>query len=221
MPNFVHRVFSSFAAAFTFDMSMTFWGLPYVVGGVIMFPAVLCWLNEFNYPDQMRNIRAIGYGLTLALIQIKGMALFGPRSMGWHFFGNQEAWLKPWIGEVLIGMVTLYVVRRLLQRNGQDISSRISITALLGTFFLCAVSVEVQGITVGMVIMLLGFAGSNRVLLGLGIVSLLFYISSYYYLLEATLLAKSRTLLVVGLVLLSLRWLMFYISPVTKEVKHA
>ena len=118
-------------------------------------------------------------------------------------------------------MVTLYVVWHLLQRYGQAISERLSITALLGTLLLCAVSMEVQGITVGMFIILLGFAGANRVLLGLGIVSLLFYVSSYYYLLDATLLAKSQTLLIVGLVLLILRWLMLRILPVKKEAQDA
>ena len=120
-----------------------------------------------------------------------------------------------------MGVVTLYVVWHLLQRYGQSISERLSITALLGTLLLCAVSMEVQGITVGMVIILLGFAGANRVLLGLGIVSLLFYISSYYYLLDATLLDKSQTLLIVGLVLLIVRWLMLRILPVKKEAQHA
>ena len=222
MPNFVHRVFSSFVAAVSFTMAQNFQGWPYFVSGVVMLLAAACWLNEFRCPSQMRRIRAIGYGLVLALIQIKGTALLGYR-MGWRLAQNQppESWTQPWIGEVLTGAVTLYVVWQLLQRYGQGIADRISITALLGTLLLCTVSIKVQGITVGMVIMLLGFAGANRVLMGLGIAALLFYISAYYYLLESTLLAKSRTLLAVGLVLLSLRWLMLNIIPVKKEAKHA
>jgi uncharacterized membrane protein len=54
----------------------------------------------------------------------------------------------------------------------------------------------------------------------LGIVSLLFYLSSYYYTLEATHLAKAQTLLVVGLVLLAARWLMRRWLPVGPEAKH-
>ena len=101
--------------------------------------------------------------------------------MGWRFSRNQaELWDSAWIGESLIGIVTIYVVWHLLQRYGQAISERLSITALLGSLLLCGVSMEVQGITVGMVIILLGFAGANRVLISLGIISLLFYISSYY-----------------------------------------
>lgn len=221
MPNFVHRVLSSFIAAFAFSMALASMGAPYVFSSVIMFLAAWFWLNEFRYPQHMSKIRAIGYGLVLALIQLKGTALFGFGTMGWRFTNNQpELWVQPWMGEVLAGVVTLYVVWQLLQRWGQAISGRLAITALMGTLLLCAVSMEAKGITVGMVIMLLGFAGGNRVLLGLGIVSLLFYISSYYYLLDTTLLAKAQTLLIVGLVLLAVRWLMLRITPGGKEAKH-
>jgi uncharacterized membrane protein len=72
-----------------------------------------------------------------------------------------------------------------------------------------------------MVIICFGFFCANRVLLGLGIVSLLFYISSYYYLLDTTLLDKSQSLLVVGLILLFVRWLMHTIIPVQNEAEHA
>ena len=60
---------------------------------------------------------------------------------------------------------------------------------------------------------LLGFLGGNYVLLGLGVISLLFYTAAYYYLLEATLLAKSATLLAVGLVLLIVRGGMIRLWP--------
>lgn len=221
MPNFVHRVFSSFVAAFAFNMALTVWGWPHIAGAGGMLLAAWCWLNEFRYPHQMRRIQSIGYGLVLFLLQLKGTTLLGYQTLGWQSTPNQSGlWTKPWVGEVLTGAVTLYVVWQLLHRYGQGISERISITALLGAFFLCAASLEVQGITIGMAIMLLGFAGANRVLLGLGIVSLLFNISSYYYLLDASLLAKSRTLLVVGLVLLALRGLMLKIIPVKKEAPH-
>jgi len=221
MPSFVHRAFSSFFAALALNMALTYWGWPFVASGVIMLLAAWCWLNEFSYPQQMRSIRAIGYGLVLAMILLKGMALFDYQTMGWFFHrAKPELWIRPWMGEVLIGAVALYVVWQLLQRHGRHISQRIAIPAILGTFLLCAVSMKVQGLTVGMVIMLLGYSGANRVLLGSGIVSLLFYISSYYYLLDATLLAKSKTLLIVGVVLLLLRWLLVTMMPADREADH-
>ena len=222
MPNFVHRVFSSFIAALAFSMALSSMGIPYVFSGVVMFLAAWFWLNEFRFPQHMRKMRAIGYGLVLALILLKGTELSGQGITGWRSpLTLPEVWMQPWMGEVLAGVVTLYVVWQLLQRYGQGLSGQLAITALLGTLLIGAVSLEARGITVGMVIVLLGFIGGNRVLQGLGVLSLLFYVSSYYYLLDATLFAKAQTLLILGLVLLAVRWLLLRVFPATREINDA
>ena len=174
--------------------------------------------NEFHYPHHIKTIRAIGYGLVLALIALEATILFGYTIFDGRFWQEHHGfWTYPWIGGGIIGAVTVYVVWSLLQRYGQPMNGRLSMTILLATLFVCAISMKVRGITVGMVIVCLGFFGANRVLLGLGIVSLLFYISSYYYLLDTTLLNKSQSLLVVGLILICVRWLMHRIVPVNHE----
>ena len=162
-----------------------------------MLLAAWLWLNEFRYPQHIKKFQAIGYGLALALIFQQSPVLLGLGSMDFLISYKQTTpWDRPWMGEVLASAVTLYVVWQLLQRRGWAISDRLAIASLLGTLLICLVSVEAPGITAGMVVMLLGFAGGNRVLLGLGVVSLLSHISSYYYLLDATLLAKAQTLLI-------------------------
>jgi len=133
---------------------------------------------------------------------------------------NSELWVQPWMAEVLAGAVMLYVVWQLLQRLGHRLPEPLAITALVCTVILSAVSIEAPGITAGMMILLLGFAGSNRILMGLGVVSLLFYISAYYYLLDATLLVKAQTLLVTGVVLLLVRWAMLKMICRTRETPH-
>ncbi|MBU1108494.1 MAG: DUF4401 domain-containing protein [Candidatus Riflebacteria bacterium] len=222
MPSFVHRVFSSFFAMCAFSMALSSMGISFMVSGIALLLASLCWLNEFSLPQQMEKIRAIGYGLVLALIPLKGSALFGSNSQPWrHSQAPSLLWIEPWMGEVLIALVTLYVVRSLLQRYDQTIPEPLPVIALLGTFLLCIISMEMHGITVGVVIILLGFSGSNRRLLGLGILSLLFYASYYYYLLDTTLLNKSLSLLIIGLVMFVFRWLMRYSLPVKKAAQHA
>jgi uncharacterized membrane protein len=221
MPNYIHRVFSSFLAASCFSVALAIYGIPYIVGSVIMFAAAWLWLHEFAYPQHMHKQRAIGYGLVLALIQIKGSALYHYSFMDW--FGRRHDMhilVQPWVGELLAGAVTLYVVWQILRRLGLGISEPIAIAAMIGTALLAVVSMEAHGITVGMLIILLGFAGSNRVLMGLGIISLLFYISSYYYQLHATLLDKSITLLTIGVVLITARWLLLRMAPDGKGVQH-
>ncbi len=217
MPNFVHRVFSSFIATFSFSMFFYTIGASYIFSSILMFVVAWLWLNEFRFPKYIRKIHAIGYGTVLGLIQLKGSALFGFNPIGWQkgewLTGKTSTglWAQPWIAEVLAGVVMLYVVWQLLQRLGHRLPEPLVIITMVCTIILSAVSIEAPGITVGMMILLLGFAGSNRVLMGLGIVSLLFYISVYYYLLDATLFAKAQTLLVTGIVLLLIRWAMLKI----------
>ncbi|WP_028580063.1 DUF4401 domain-containing protein [Desulfogranum japonicum] len=217
MRSFIHRVFSTIAASVALAMALYEMQIPDVIGGILLFAASWCWLNEFRYPQLMPQIRAIGYGLVLALVSHKALSLFGYRSFGHELLAKHAALSHPWLGEALIGVVTIYVAWRVLHRYGQPLKSRLSMTTLLATLLISLVSLNVQGITVGMVIIVFGFLGANRILFGLGIASLLFYISSYYYLLDTTLLAKSQSLLVTGLILLFVRWVMQYIIPTHNE----
>lgn len=222
MPNFVHRVMSSLFAVFTFLLMLMSMGIPYLFSSVIMLLIAMIWLNEFRYPQYMSSMRAIGYGLVLALIPIKGTILFGQgRQTLRYLHGQTDFLIQPWIGELLTSVVVLYIVINLLKRNNQPLFGRLGYAVIISALIICAASFEVPGITVGVVILLLGFAGSNRVLMGIGIVSLLFFVSSYYYLLEMTLLNKAQILLYVGLILLAVRWLALHYFPIEKEVRNA
>lgn len=219
MNNYIHRVFSSFFSAFSFSLFMTGVGWTFAVSAILLLLVSRCFLHEFSYPQQMRKIRAIGYGLTLALILFKAAGVYGNSPLPYIFHINEPQLFQPWVGELLTVAVTLYVIVRILLRNGLSLSGHLPLSVLAGTLLIGLVSLKVQGITVGMVILIIGFTGSNRLLFGAGIMSLLFYISSYYYLLEMTLLEKSQTLLVVGIVLLLARWIMLYTLSTKKEVQ--
>lgn len=221
MPNDVHRVWSSYAAAITFSMTLASMRAPYMAEGLVMLLTAWIWLNEFGYPHYMRRMRAVGYGLVIALIQLTGTLLFGHETLRWLAETSAVGeWVPPWVGEILAGAVMVYVVWKLLQRLGMRLAEPFAMATLLSTILFCGVSLEARGITAGMTIVLLGFAGGNRVLQGLGLASLLFYISSYYYLLETTLLFKSGTLLMVGAVLLAVRWLMLHVASRQKEAAN-
>ena len=57
-------------------------------------------------------------------------------------------------------------------------------------------------------ILLLGYANGTRLLTALGIIALLWYSSSYYYVLDATLLVKAGWLAATGAAVLAGRWLL-------------
>jgi len=212
IPNFTHRILCTWNAAILFSVSLLLFKLPYMFSSVVMLLMVWCWLHEYAYAKHIEKIRAIAYGLTFALISIEGFVplLSGGASSGWKTPVNIEYITQPWMGELLLGCVALYMVWALFRQYKQPIRQPVVMLSLLATLLLVAASFEATGLTVGMVIVLLGFMGSNRVLMGIGIMSLLFYVSAYYYLLETTLLQKSLILLAVGTLLLGLRWLMLH-----------
>lgn len=228
MPNFVHRVFSSFSASLALCFVMASIGVANLTSGLLLLALIGMWLHEFHWPRQLRLVQALGYGLVLGLLMIQFQARFGQPLLGWEDQDGALAsieswfdWVGPWSGEILSTAALAYFLRRLFQRSEYEADRRISLAAYAGAVLLFLASLQAYGLTQGAVILSLGFAISNRLLMGLGGVSLLFSISSYYYLLDATLLTKAQTLLVLGLLMLTVRWLMLRWLPVQKEHSDA
>lgn len=220
MPNFIHRVFSSYFAALSLQFVLAHLGAPYLFGGLLMIPVAFIWLKELDYPAFMQPMRAIGYGMVIGLINIKGSALFGAGHW-WLRSRDQAPWVQPWMDEALAGAVTLVVVWQLLRRYKVPPTGLTSIAAFAATIIIFGASLEANGISVGIMIMLLGFAGGNRILLGLGIASVLFFVSSYYYMTDTTLLVKSYTMAATGAVLLVMRWAMRFVLAEQRGGRNA
>ena len=80
-------------------------------------------------------------------------------------------------------------------------------------------SLLAPGVAIGISIMLLGFANAHRLLTVFGVVTLIFYTSSYYYQLDTTLLVKSLSMLALGVALLIGRRMLPVVIP--PRGKHA
>lgn len=213
MPSYLHRVFSGFCAAVAFYIAMMSLGFPFVFVSILLLVTVWMWLNEFHYPNYFSLMQPVGYGLVFALLIINGTSWFSSDLWDWRYDVSHSV-AQPWMAEVLSGMVVLWMVAQLLRRHFHSLGEKIPVVVFAGTLLLCIVSLEARGITVGIAVLLLGFANSNRILMGLGVVSLLAYLSTYYYCLDTTLLQKSLSLLLIGVVLLALRWALVTFFPV-------
>lgn len=188
-----------------------------IYGAFVMLLTALIWLNEFRFPKLIEALHAIGYGLVLALITIKGTNIF-MHTNAWNIrVGDyaQDAWFNGWMAELLLSGVTLFVVWNLLKKTQPKPSKTAMLLALGGTILLTVLSMQAQGLLTGLMILLLGFSTNNRVLLGFGVTALLFFISSYYYLLENTLLDKSITLFILGITLIIGRIIIVKVLPET------
>lgn len=219
MPHFIHRLLSAIFAAFSLLAVMADWGLGVLFEGLLASLVAWLWLHEFRLVKHMKAVRAIGYGLLLSA------ACLSNSVETWDiFYGSNNVefpWLEHWMGSLLTAAVLILVVWTLLQRNHVSAGNKITWLSLSGTAVVSIASLEVWGLSTGLMILLLGFAASNRVMQGIGIVSLLYSASAYYYTLEITLLEKSQHLLIVGLLLIIARWIMQKALPAPLEKEHA
>jgi len=220
MPNFVHRIFSTLFAVLSFGGAIFYFtentNLIALYGILIMLLTAAVWLNEFRFHKQIEKLRAFGYGLVLATLIIKATTHFFYRN-SWNIQKVKELdeniGFQPWMEQLLLSAITLYVVWKLLQKVHPKPSQIANILALVGVFIISILSFQAQGLLTGTMIILLGFSASNRVLLGLGVITLLYFISNYYYSLQNTLLDKSITLFMLGIALLAGRFIMLKLLP--------
>lgn len=200
MPNSIHRIWSAFAAIMAFTLALIVWHIYFIQTALIMTAVAVVWLNEFKWIEYQEKLKPIGYGITLALLYQSSSGIF--QLMFWDTVQHKESLMQPWVGELLSGFVVLYVVYELLNRQAIKIPGYIANVAFIGAVILILASLKMFGLTIGVMIILLGYANGNRILTGLGIASLLYYMSAYYYTLQTTLLVKSELLAVFGILLI-------------------
>lgn len=215
MPNSIHRVWSAFAAVIALSIALAVWHIYFIQTTFIMVMVAIIWINEFKWVEYQQKLKPIGYGLTLAALYQASTGIY--YILFWNISRYKESLLQPWVGELLSGLVILYIVLQLLRRQNINIPSRTANMSFIGALILIVASFEMFGITVGIMIILLGYANGNRILTGLGIASLLSFISAYYYSLETTLLIKSQLLLTIGILLMLASWLMHRVLFTNKE----
>jgi uncharacterized membrane protein len=116
--------------------------------------------------------------------------------------------VAPWLAEALAVAALVASVVVLLDRAGWQLRERRTLLAAASVLAIGAASFKAPGLAGSLAIAVLGFANGNRVLLGLGVAAMLFYASTYYYLLELTLLEKSGVLIATGVTLLAARWIL-------------
>lgn len=206
MPNFIHRVVSAYAAGAALAYACEVSGAQAAAAGILAATVAFVWLREAQFGTLGTVVTPIAYGLTLALMQVEGLSSFR-HSVAMLLRERQFPTAWPWIGEALVACALLASVWVLLRRAGWEPQQPRTLLGLVVAIAIGAASFRAPGIAGGLMIVLLGFANGNRVLAGLGIASLLVYVSSYYYLLDATLLVKSEVLAATGVALLVARWI--------------
>jgi hypothetical protein len=203
LANFVHRVWSTLASMIALGYAMNILDLPVAATGVVAAALAVLWLAEPDWAPRGALWRPVGYGLALALLQFDAVPLLGIGRWVSRTDGPDPSWIH-WIGPILVGAVLVYTVGRLLARHGVAASSRTGGMVLGGATAVALATLNAPGVASSLLVLLLGFAGGNRTLHGIGVLGMLSYLTYFYYSLDATLLAKSAALGGTGVVLIAL-----------------
>ncbi|HYD57004.1 MAG TPA: DUF4401 domain-containing protein [Burkholderiales bacterium] len=207
VPNYGHRIWCAFTAAYAAALALANAGLQPFVPALVTGAFLAVWLREFERPERGELVRAAGYGLAAAALfaaVLQGglwhglMGLLGERASG-------PGRALGWAGAVASGAVLVAAVLALLRREGVPPGSRPGRFALGAAALLALISLKAPGLGPAVAILVVGYANGNRVLAGAGIAALIGYLSHYYYSLQATLLEKSALLAAAGIALLLLR----------------
>lgn len=204
VPNFVHRVFTSWSALAALQLALADSGFSAFAPALATALFVAIWLVEFDRVERVELLRPGGYGIALGAVQASVMhgALWYGLLLRHPQLGTQSI---AWAGAAASAAVLLWAVVALLRREGVALLSGAGKLAIAATAILAAASLKAPGLAPALAILVVGYANGNRVLAGLGIAALLAYLSHYYYSLEMSLLEKSAVLAVTGIVLLAAR----------------
>mgnify|MGYP000494075242 CR=1 FL=1 len=174
IPNFIHRVVSSFAALISLSLAMGYVGWYELVPAMTAAVFALVWLNEIRFAEHAYVLQPVGYGFTFALLSLTGSRLYFYDLWGWFGYvgDNDQAamWLSsPWLSTGGISAVLCYVVYQLLMREQVAVTSKIGGVAIIGTLLLAALSWWAPSIVIALMVVLVGFSAGNRVLWGWGL----------------------------------------------------
>lgn len=213
IPHFIHRLFTVSAAVASFLMLAGTYRLEFLASSILLLTFAYLSLQEFNFPTRQEMVQAAIYGLVLVLIFFYISLRY---NLSGEFYLNDlsnpefMAKISYWGGIGLLFITVIYCVISLSQRSKLTLNSKETLVLLVSALIFCFVGMNAHGVILSTVILICGFANSNRILQGLGITSLLFFTSQYYYSLNITLIEKSKHLFILGITLLVVRWLAAY-----------
>lgn len=179
------------------------------------------WLNPARWAVRGRVWRPVGYGIVLALVLVEASRLLG----GEHLYDRTETagWMVrhgPLVGRALTGAVLVWAAAVTARRDGLLLAGRDFVLAVGAIVLAGLLGLAMPGLASALLLLMLGFAAGNRLLMALGIIALLGSTAHFYYNLDTTLLAKSGLLAVTGLCLVGAS-LLLRRGPRSEEVRHA
>jgi hypothetical protein len=216
VPNFLHRVLAAAGAAIALALGINQLAWHGLTAPILCAGLALVWLEPKKWTVGGSIWRPVGYGLVLSLLLVETFRLFGAERL---FFGGAElpaTWFAlygPLLGRAVTAFLLAWTAIVLALREGLAPGGRGFLAVAGAAILFGLLSLDAPGLASATLILLLGFAAANRILLALGVLGLLGFVSHYYYSLHATLLEKSGLMAVTGLLLLAAYALLRFLWP--------
>jgi hypothetical protein len=199
VPNFIHRVMTTFAATMALAWVLGSFGAWTLTPVIPALGIAMIWLDESLWVRRASTWAPIGYGLVLGMLMTSAiLTWWGQGGFPFPELRRVSAMSAPWFSRVAIAALLVFAVVRLLQRERVAPGSKPGTFALALAAVIALASLLAPGVASALLLILLGFATANRILLALGFVAFAGFLSNYYYRLDSTLLVKSMVLMGLG-----------------------
>lgn len=191
MQSTLHRTWSAFAAALAFWQAGSGWNVAPIASALLVCIIVALADSSVRIADRRR---AWQVGVALAALAAAAVAAIP------DFFGfavSRSAGLI-WGSRALEAAACAYLVTMLLHRDDGDRMWiwTIAILAILACM-------PVAGLSVALVVLVVGFAGGRRAMFGLGVLGMIATVGLHYYRLDSSLLMKAALMAGTGIALLA------------------
>lgn len=215
IPNHLHRVWMMAAGVANLGIVLAALGeplFPLATAGITWLLAYLV-LNRHRFPAQDIYLSPAISGMLWGVITLAGFWL----SHTWFYLffdfwhgrePSTDLLATERVAALSTGLTLLWATWQLLQRYQVPPRRPVVMLALLLAGVIALSTYWMPGLALVVLLIVLGFAHSDRVFLGCGLLSLLVYLNFYYYTLNISLLHKAMILGGLGLVLLITRLLL-------------
>lgn len=215
MSNSIYRLLSSMAALGGMVYLLSFYQVPELSLGLLALITIVAHLQRYQLlqylPIKSRTAgfdisKAIAYASAIMLLLFSVYIVAGEYSSN-DFVSNTFSY-NYYLAQGLLTLTSLYAAYLILKRYSVNLLSKSGGLIICAIVVLGIMSIYVSGLLATSLIIVIAMANSQRVLLGLGIFALVSYIFWYYYQLDTSLLVKSGSMLIIGIIMLLTRWLL-------------
>lgn len=123
---------------------------------------------------------------------------------------------RPWISTITLGGLFLYVGNLIWPIVAPPVNSKARpyLHGMMVIVVICAWAAP--GLLLGLIVVMLGAASGRNTLIGAGIGFLAFFLATYFYGIEVTMLTKSVVLVATGIAILVSRWVILRLAATTE-----